>query len=127
MLYNSWVLPPLNNIQYYVYTKDTMPMDIEFIIQDMFSAIRPLWKLPPNLDEAAKAFAEAVSQNYKTEDTEKAVDLEDSDVDSSDEGADDEEVPVPEAEDMHSSGEEVEVSLLLPFKRIYAYRCIDCN
>jgi regulator of nonsense transcripts 2 len=93
-----------------------MPMDIEFIIQDTFSATRPLWKLPPNLDEAAKAFAEAVSQNYKIEDTEKTADLEDSDVDSSDEGADDEEVPIPEAEeDVHSSGEEVEVCLLLPY------------
>ncbi|KAI9783809.1 MAG: hypothetical protein M1839_003145 [Geoglossum umbratile] len=99
----------LTFFQYYIYTKDAMPMDIEFIIQDTFSATRPLWKLPPNLDEAAKAFAEAVSQNYKIEDTEKTADLEDSDVDSSDEGADDEEVPIPEAEeDAHSSGEEVE-------------------
>ncbi|KAI9868797.1 MAG: hypothetical protein M1813_004648 [Trichoglossum hirsutum] len=102
--------------QYYIYTKDTLPMDIEFIIQDTLSATRPLWKLPPSLDDAAKAFAEAVSLNYKTQDTEKAADLEDSDVDSSpDEGADDEEVPVPEAEeDAHSSGEEVEVHLLSP-------------
>ncbi|KAH0565357.1 hypothetical protein GP486_001258 [Trichoglossum hirsutum] len=100
----------LTFFQYYIYTKDTLPMDIEFIIQDTFSATRPLWKLPTNLDDAAKAFAEAVSLNYKTLDTEKATDMEDSDVDSSpDEGADDEEVPVPEAEeDAHSSGEEVE-------------------
>ncbi|KAH0538792.1 hypothetical protein FGG08_004624 [Glutinoglossum americanum] len=100
----------LTFFQYYIYTKDALPMDIEFIIQDTFSATRPLWKLPSGLDEAAKAFAEAVSLNYKTQDTEKAADLEDSDVDSSpDEGVDDEEVPVPEAEeDVHSSGEEVE-------------------
>ena len=112
MLGNPWIFNSLINVQYYIYTKDIMPMDIEFIIQDTFAATRPLWKLPPSLDEATQAFAEAVSQNYKTEDTEKAVDLEDSDVDSSDEGADDEEVPVPEAdEDMHSSGEEVDVGL----------------
>lgn len=52
--------------QYYINTKDPIPMDIEFVVQDTFNALRPQWKLvlndPP---EASRVFGESVRQNYQ--------------------------------------------------------------
>lgn len=45
-------------------------MDIEFIIQDTFSQIRPTWKLHSSLEEAGKAFEEAVQKTYKPDEEE---------------------------------------------------------
>ena len=42
-------------------------MDVDFIVQDTFALVRPQWKLATNLDEAGRAFADAVAQNYKTQ------------------------------------------------------------
>lgn len=56
----------LTFVQYYIYTKEPMPMDVEFMVQDTFQAIRPHWKLHTNLEEAAKAFEEAITKTYKT-------------------------------------------------------------
>ncbi|KAK8434510.1 armadillo-type protein [Phyllosticta citricarpa] len=54
----------LTFFQYYIHTKDSLPMDIEFIVQDAFALIRPHWKLAASLEEAGNQFAEAVKQNY---------------------------------------------------------------
>lgn len=45
-------------------------MDIEFIIQDTFAQIRPSWSLYTNLEEAGKAFEEAVQKTYKPDEEE---------------------------------------------------------
>ena len=87
-------------------------MDIDFVVQDTYALTRPQWKLATNFDEAGRAFAEAVTQNYKNKEPEKpnepdAVDDESS---SSEEG-DDEDLGVPDMEDTHSSSEEVETEV----------------
>jgi regulator of nonsense transcripts 2 len=40
----------LSFLQYYIYTKDPLPMDIEFIVQDVFALTRPQWKLASNIE-----------------------------------------------------------------------------
>ena len=45
-------------------------MDIEFIIQDTFAQIRPTSSLYTNLEEAGKAFEEAVQKTYKPDEEE---------------------------------------------------------
>ncbi|TGZ85719.1 ARM repeat-containing protein [Ascodesmis nigricans] len=50
--------------QYYYYTKDPAPMDIEFLMQDTFAALRPNWAMHKNLEESAKAFEDAVAKSY---------------------------------------------------------------
>ena len=51
--------------QYYINAKDLVPMDIEFVIQDTYSALRPQWKIILNdMQEAGRVFSEAVKQNY---------------------------------------------------------------
>ena len=86
-------------------------MDIDFVVQDTYVLTRPQWKLATSFEEAGRAFAEAVTQNYKGQETEKhaepdAADEEDS---SSDEA--DEDLGVPEMEDTHSSSEDAEIEV----------------
>ncbi|KAK8160157.1 armadillo-type protein [Phyllosticta citribraziliensis] len=54
----------LTFFQYYIHTKDNLPMDIEFIVQDAFALTRPQWKLATSLEDAGNQFADAVKQNY---------------------------------------------------------------
>ncbi|KIV84145.1 hypothetical protein, variant 1 [Exophiala sideris] len=72
----------LTFFQYYMATKDPLPMEIDFLVQDTYTLVRPNWKLVTELDEAAKLFAEAVNANYRQSAAEKAAeqaeDLEDS-------------------------------------------------
>ena len=35
----------LSFFQYYIFTKVSMPLDIEFSVQDVFALTRPQWKL----------------------------------------------------------------------------------
>ncbi|OAG35932.1 hypothetical protein AYO21_09859 [Fonsecaea monophora] len=63
----------LTFFQYYMATKDPLPMEIEFLVQDTYSLVRPNWKLVTELGEAAKLFAEAVSANYRQQGAEKSV------------------------------------------------------
>ncbi len=52
--------------QYYINIKDPIPMDIDFVVQDVFSLLRPQWKLVANnFEEAARVFSEACKQNYR--------------------------------------------------------------
>lgn len=54
----------LTFFQYYIHTKESLPMDIEFIVQDAFALTRPQWKLATSLEDAGNQFADAVKQNY---------------------------------------------------------------
>ncbi|CAK7268412.1 mRNA decay protein [Sporothrix epigloea] len=60
--------------QYYIFTKNTLPMDIEFIVQDIFALLRPHWKLATSLDEAAKVFHQAMAQDQKATGADKVQD-----------------------------------------------------
>ncbi|KAF4295449.1 hypothetical protein CNMCM8686_008545 [Aspergillus fumigatus] len=96
--------------QYYYLTKDPLPMDVEFLIQDTFAMARPQWKLMTDLQEATRLFSEAVAQNYKTSDSERPVepDEDDAESSSSDDGLEDD--AIPEAEEEQESSDEAEVS-----------------
>ena len=64
----------LTFFQYYLLTKDPVPMEIDFLVQDTFSLVRPQWKVATDLAEAAKLFQEAIEHNYKQQAVEKAAD-----------------------------------------------------
>ena len=99
----------LTFFQYYIHTKATLPMDIDFMIQDTFAATRPQMKLAANLDEAGRAFADLVKQNYRSQEQEKPLEAEDpDDSTSSDEEADEDETHIPEI-DAHTSSDEAEI------------------
>ncbi|KAK7997953.1 hypothetical protein PG989_005993 [Apiospora arundinis] len=80
----------LSFLQYYIFTKAPLPMDIEFIVQDTFSLTRPQWKLATTPEEASKAFQLAILQDQKNAGHEKAADPEpedaESDISSDDDG-----------------------------------------
>ncbi|KAG8526512.1 uncharacterized protein KY384_008712 [Bacidia gigantensis] len=97
----------LTFLQYYIRTKDTLPMDIDFVVQDTFALTRPQWKLAETFEEAGRIFAELVKQNYKSQELEKPLEPEDPDELSSD-GEDDEDMPLPEMEEGPSSGDEAD-------------------
>lgn len=87
-------------------------MDIEFIVQDIYSLTRPQWKLASNLEEASRSFQLAVAQDQKNSGLNKPAEPEEPE--SSESSDDDgERLPEPEADpDEESSGsEEVDVRL----------------
>lgn len=91
----------LSFLQYYIYTKQPLPMDIEFIVQDTFSLTRPQWKLATTLEEAAKAFQLAVAQDQKNAGLDKATDQDEasSGTSSDDDGGEgDGDIVLPEAD-----------------------------
>ncbi|KAI2467122.1 ARM repeat-containing protein [Annulohypoxylon bovei var. microspora] len=91
----------LSFLQYYIYTKQPLPMDIEFIVQDTFSLTRPQWKLATTLEEATKAFQLAVAQDQKNAGLDKTVDPDEgsSGASSDDDGGDgDGDIVLPEAD-----------------------------
>jgi regulator of nonsense transcripts 2 len=93
-------------------------MDIEFIVQDVFSLTRPQWKLASNLEEASRAFQLAMAQDQKTSGIDKAVEPEEPESDASSDdgiGDNDPETGLPEAdgEEDSESDEDVDVSGLL--------------
>ncbi|KAI9683417.1 MAG: hypothetical protein M1829_005489 [Trizodia sp. TS-e1964] len=101
----------LTFFQYYIFTKETMPMDVDFMVQDTYSATRPLWKIASNLDEAGQAFASAVSQNYKAQEVEKQMEVEEADdVSSSSDDIDGDDARLPDIGEQ-SSGEDVDTHL----------------
>jgi regulator of nonsense transcripts 2 len=67
----------LSFFQYYIHTKNPLPMDIEFLVQDIFALTRPQWKLASNLDEATKVFHLAVMQDQKTSGLDKVLEQDD--------------------------------------------------
>ena len=122
MLYLYILGQQLILLQYYMCTKDPLPMDVDFLVQDTYSVTRPQWKLVTDLEEATKIFGEAVAQNYKTQDTERAAEPEEDDADSSssDEGL--EEDVIPEAEEDQESSDEAEADV--SFSNSYIYRVL---
>lgn len=99
----------LTYFQYYVCTKEALPMDVEFIVQDAYNLTRPQWKLITNLEDASQAFSEAVKLNYQTSATDKPVEADEDDVSASDDeldGPEDEDVVLPDGEEDKSTGEE---------------------
>ena len=107
----------LTFFQYYLLTKDPLPMDIDFIIQDTYGLVRPQWKLVAELSEAARLFAEAIAANYTQSAQEKATEAEDDAEESaSDEAM--EEDGIPEIDDAPSSSEEAEVCFHYAFHPI---------
>jgi regulator of nonsense transcripts 2 len=84
-------------------------MDVEFLVQDLYAMTRPHWKLAESLEDASKAFAEAVKTNYNTSDLDKSATADDGEESSaSDDGGDDDDLAVVD-HDEKSSGEEQEV------------------
>ena len=84
-------------------------MDIDFVVQDTYSLTRPDWKFAADLQEATKLFADAVAQNYKVQEADKAPEPEDEGESSaSDDGLEEDAIPDGE-EDDQSSSEEAEV------------------
>ncbi|KAH8172689.1 MIF4G domain-containing protein [Sarocladium implicatum] len=99
----------LSFFQYYIHTKISLPMDIDFAVQDTFALTRPQWKLATNLEEAAKAFQLAVAQDQKSVGVDKQAEADDamSGPSSDDELADGDDLDQDEEGDESStSGEE---------------------
>jgi regulator of nonsense transcripts 2 len=92
-------------------------MDIEFIVQDTFALTRPQWKLASNLEEAGRAFQLAVAQDHKSSGLNKAVEVEEPEVDESSD--DDGEAGLPEPEDS-TEEEDADVSTLFIFIAVHA-------
>lgn len=87
-------------------------MDIEFIIQDTFALTRSNWKLVASFEEAWQAFAELTKGHYKTQEADKNVELEAPEDDaSSEEDGEDDDLPVPDVDDAHSSSDEVDIEV----------------
>ncbi|EAW11953.1 regulator of nonsense transcripts 2 [Aspergillus clavatus NRRL 1] len=100
----------LTFFQYYFLTKDPLPMDLDFLVQDTFSMTRPQWNLATDLQEATQLFSEAVAQNYKTQDSERPMepDEDDAESSSSDDGLEDD--VMPEIDEEQETSDEAEVS-----------------
>lgn len=102
-------------------------MDIDFIIQDTFALVRPQWKLATNLDEAGRAFADAVAQNYKTQEAAKLVEPDESDSETSSEdvvGEDELRGPEADAEEQQSSSEDIDADVRLSLSRLWCATCL---
>ncbi|KYK59701.1 nonsense-mediated mRNA decay factor [Drechmeria coniospora] len=98
----------LSFFQYYVNTKASLPMEIEFVVQEIFTLTRPHWKMASNLEEATKAFQLAIVQDQKTAGTEKAAEPDEGTSDaSSDE--DNELEPYGDGDDESASEDEDEI------------------
>ncbi|EEP81517.1 conserved hypothetical protein [Uncinocarpus reesii 1704] len=98
----------LTFFQYYIHTKDPMPMDIEFLVNDTYALTRPQWKFATDLEEAGHLFGEAVAQNYKVQDANKTAEPEDEGESSSSE---DELEDDGEGEEDQSSSEEADAAV----------------
>jgi regulator of nonsense transcripts 2 len=110
----------LSFFQYYIHAKNPLPMDVEFLVQDIFALTRPQWKLASNLDEATKVFQLAVAQDHKTSGLDKAAVEQDdrtSGMSSDDEQDDD--------DDSGSDDGEAEVSPIShAFNQVTATNCV---
>ena len=100
-------------------------MDIEFLVHDTYSMVRPQWKLAGDLEEATRLFGEAVSQNYKFQDPEKAVEVEEEDAESvsSDDGLEDD--GIPDIEDEQDSSDEAADASLIHFLSFHAHMRLE--
>lgn len=91
-------------------------MDIEFIVQDIYSLTRPQWKLASNLEEASRIFQLAVAQDQKNSGLNKPAEPEEPDTsESSDDDGERLPEPDPDADEESSESEEVDVCFLFFF------------
>ncbi|ERT02632.1 hypothetical protein HMPREF1624_00933 [Sporothrix schenckii ATCC 58251] len=97
----------LSFFQYYIFTKNPLPMDIEFIVQDIFALLRPQWRLATNFDDAVKVFQLAVAQDQKATGADKVVEQYDGAA-SDDESSEDE---IDNADDLAVGDAEVDDDL----------------
>ncbi|CDM35713.1 Up-frameshift suppressor 2 [Penicillium roqueforti FM164] len=97
-------------LQYYLFTKDPLPMDVDFLVQDTYHSIRPQWKLATEGEEATRIFSEAVALNYNVQDSERPVEADEEDAESSSSDEDLEEDAIPEIDEDQESSDEAEVS-----------------
>ncbi|KAJ9491076.1 hypothetical protein VN97_g2180 [Penicillium thymicola] len=96
--------------QYYLFTKDPLPMDVDFLVQDTYHCIRPQWKLTTDGEEATRIFSEAVALNYNVPDSERPVEADEEDAESSSSDEDLEEDAIPEIDEDQESSDEAEAS-----------------
>lgn len=96
--------------QYYLFTKDPLPMDVDFLVQDTYHSIRPQWKLAADGEEATRIFSEAVALNYNVPDSERPVEADEEDAESSSSDEDLEEDAIPEIDEDQESSDEAEAS-----------------
>ncbi|KAJ5785766.1 uncharacterized protein N7503_010978 [Penicillium pulvis] len=96
--------------QYYLFTKDPLPMDVDFLVQDTYSSLRPQWKLATDLEEATRIFSEAVALNYNVPDSERPIDADEDDAESSSSEMGLEEDAIHDIEDEGESSDEAEAS-----------------
>jgi regulator of nonsense transcripts 2 len=94
----------LSFFQYYIYTKNPLPMDIEFLVQDIFALTRPQWKLASNLEEASKIFQLAVAQDQKTSGLDKMAEQDDRTSGMSTDDENGEDMALAEQDDYDESG-----------------------
>ena len=98
----------LTYFQYYLLTKEPLPMDIDFLVQDTYALVRSQWEIITDLSDAARLLSEAFTVNYKHHGQEKQVVVEDDAEDSvSDDGLEGD--GLAEAEEDEPSSEETEV------------------
>lgn len=86
-------------------------MDMEFLVHDTFSLVRPQWQIATSLDEASQKFAEAVSRNYQAQEAEKANELDEAAESSTDDELDEDDNRLPELEEFQTSSDDNEVFL----------------
>ncbi|KAL9027192.1 MAG: hypothetical protein Q9196_004259, partial [Gyalolechia fulgens] len=103
----------LTFFQYYIATKETLPMDIDFMVQDSFALTRPQWKLVTDFEEAGRLFANLVKQNFKSQGSEKPQVPEPAEDEASSSECDGEDGPVPEMVDGQESSDEAEAELMI--------------
>ncbi|KAF5243989.1 hypothetical protein FAUST_2611 [Fusarium austroamericanum] len=101
----------LSFFQYYIFTKASLPMDIEFLVHDTFALTRPQWKIASGLEEAVKAFQLAVAQDQKSAGVDKGVDVDDATSDAlsdddNDEDGDDNDDSASEEEEVEDMDED---------------------
>jgi regulator of nonsense transcripts 2 len=107
-------------------------MDIEFLVRDTFALVRPHWQLATGVEEASQKFAEAVAQNYKGQEAERAAEPEEMPLESSsDDELDEDENRLPELEEVHSSSDDNEVCIPVVFlirqcqlTGLFRHRCL---
>lgn len=52
-------------MKYYYHTKERVPKEIEFMVQNIYASLRPRWQLATNIEEAGNRFSELVKTTYK--------------------------------------------------------------
>ncbi|KAL9087457.1 MAG: hypothetical protein Q9159_003594 [Coniocarpon cinnabarinum] len=70
--------------QYYIFTKDTMPMDVEYVVHDTFTNVRSDWRMVKTLHEAGSTFAQVCKDNGNGTSSTQTVDAEELDGDDGD-------------------------------------------